>query len=153
MPPTLPNQTPATTVPRRAAASERIVAGAVAGSLLALLIVSAWLTPDAEGAGTHTQLGLAPCPWPILLDKPCPTCGMTTSFALAAEGRLLSAAAVQPFGWLLAIGASTAFWVGLHVAATGSRAGRVFTGLLTPRALMLGGGGLAGAWLFKVLTW
>lgn len=35
---------------------------------------------------THTQLGMPPCNFVALTGKPCPSCGMTTSFALLVRG-------------------------------------------------------------------
>ncbi|MBI5368977.1 MAG: DUF2752 domain-containing protein [Planctomycetes bacterium] len=70
--------------------------GATAAVALAL-----WLRPDPRGFGTHEQLGLLPCGFKRVTGLPCPTCGMTTSFALLARGRLAAAADVQPFGAFL----------------------------------------------------
>lgn len=130
-----------------------MLAGAVAAGLLAILAVAAWLTPSPHGHGTHTQMGMYPCGWVVAFDKPCPTCGMTTAFAHAADGRVWASARAQPMGMVLAVGSAGAFWGALHVAATGSRLGRV-------GATMLGGRGLwalailgAAAWAYKVLTW
>jgi hypothetical protein len=36
--------------------------------------------------GTHTQLGLPECTFKQLTKQPCPSCGMTTSFALLVRG-------------------------------------------------------------------
>lgn len=81
-------------------------------SVLAVVVLFAALLvftePDARGHGTHEQLGLAPCSWPILYDRPCPTCGVTTSVAWLAHGRPLRAFWVQPFGF--AIGVSLLLW-------------------------------------------
>lgn len=57
----------------------------------AVLVTAACLRPyDADGnpysMGTHQQLGLQPCNMVILSGKPCPACGMTTSFALLVHG-------------------------------------------------------------------
>lgn len=60
--------------------------------------LSFWLAPDPAGVGTHTQLGLPTCGVYELFHKPCPSCGMTTAFALAARGRLGEALRVQPAG-------------------------------------------------------
>jgi hypothetical protein len=65
--------------------------------------VAAWLSPDPRGYGTHTELGLGGCSWPALYGIPCPTCGMTTSFAHLVRGHVLTAFAVQPAGALAAI--------------------------------------------------
>lgn len=80
---------------RKRAALTAITCGMILG-------VAAWLRPDERGFGTHTQLGIAACP--NAADFPCPTCGMTTAFAYAVRGRLLSAIAAQPAGGLFALG-------------------------------------------------
>jgi hypothetical protein len=131
----------------------RILAGCVCVLCLAVLIVAAWLAPSADGHGTHKQLGMSECLWVATLDRPCPTCGMTTAVAYAAHGRMLAGFKAQPFGLLLAIGASCAFWVSLHVAATGSHAARLWAVLLSGRVLWTLAGLLAAAWVYKLATW
>lgn len=37
-------------------------------------------------SSTHTQLGLPPCNFKMITDTGCPSCGMTTSFALLVRG-------------------------------------------------------------------
>ena len=86
---------------------------------LAALVVAARLKPDAGGMGTHTQLGLAPCQWLARTGIPCPSCGMTTSFAWFVRGNLAASVYVQPMGSVLAALAATCVWVGLYVAVTG----------------------------------
>jgi len=120
---------------------------------LAVLLVAAALSPSADGHGTHTQLKMPECGWVLAFDKPCPTCGMTTSFAHAADGELLASAAVQPAGALLAVGASAAFWTLLHASVFGSRITRVFRPLWTTRWIIAAAGLLAAAWLYKIATW
>ena len=88
---------PGPLVPSRVAALFVLVPAA------AVLLVAAGLRPAAEGTGTHTQLGLAPCGFQTATSMPCATCGMTTSFSLSADGRLLDAFAIQPAGTLLAV--------------------------------------------------
>jgi hypothetical protein len=107
---------------RRASASERAFAAIVAGLAAAPLLVAATLTPNPDGHGTHTQLGLPPCGWVLAFAKPCPTCGMTTAFTHMADGRLDLAFLAQPAGALLALLAAAVFWIALHTALTGSRA-------------------------------
>ena len=67
-----------------------------------LLGIARWLKPDPRGFGTHTQLGLAPCAFAFLTGHPCPTCGMTTSFAWFVRGRLDRSWGANPAGILLA---------------------------------------------------
>lgn len=73
---------------------------------LLLLGLGLWLSPDPSGVGTHRQLGLSACAYLARTGRPCPTCGATTAFSLAARGRLAAALAVQPLGvlvWALAV--------------------------------------------------
>jgi hypothetical protein len=117
-----------------------------------LLAVSAWLTPDPQGFDTHTQLGLARCGWPAAYGIPCPTCGMTTSFALMVRGRVFRAFLVQPLGALLALATIAALPFGIHALATG-RSWRLNTYRCTPLRIIFGGVliGLA-AWGYKILV-
>ena len=87
----------------------------------ALLGVAAWLDPAPQGIGTHTQLGIAPCSWPALMGIPCPSCGMTTAFAHAADGHFLDALRIQPGGLVLAILTAAVGLATLTGALTGSR--------------------------------
>jgi hypothetical protein len=86
-----------------------------------------YLTPSATGTGTHTLLGLAPCGMLLATGKPCPTCGVTTSFALAAHGRFGDSLVNQPFGLALFILAVA----GLLVSVTTAAAGRSWYPLVT----------------------
>lgn len=131
----------------------RVLAGGVAIGSLAVLVLAAWLKPASAGFGTHEQLGMFPCTWAAVLDKPCPTCGMTTAFSHAANGDLLASFTSQPFGSLLAVIAASAFWGGLHVAVTGSQLGRMYNVLLRNRSLWIAGGLLLAAWVYKLATW
>lgn len=94
-----------------------------------------------------------PCGWVVAFDKPCPTCGMTTAFAHAADANLWQSAKTQPMGMLLAVGSAGVFWGAAHVAATGSRLGRVGATMLGGRSLWVLAGLSAAAWAYKVLTW
>jgi hypothetical protein len=85
-----------------------------------LLALAAWMNPSADGHGTHTQLGLPPCNWVVALDMPCPTCGMTTAFSYAADGRILTAFHTQPLGGLLAVAVAMATLMGAYTALTAS---------------------------------
>ncbi len=83
-------------MPTRIARSEaspamrRMVAGAIWAACSVVLGIAAWLTPSPSGMGTHTQLNLPQCGWIVMMDLPCPTCGMTTAFAFAAVAKSTS---------------------------------------------------------------
>ncbi len=68
---------------------------------------------------THTQLGLQPCTFNTLAGFPCPSCGMTTSFALFVRGDLANSLRANFAGTLLAgIGTVYVVW-GLATAWLG----------------------------------
>jgi hypothetical protein len=69
----------------------------------AALVIARILPPSPRGVGTHEQLGLPPCLFLKLTGLPCPSCGLTTSFAHAARLHFYDALVTQPFG-LLAFG-------------------------------------------------
>ena len=70
----------------------------------ATLGLARWLHPSTRGVGTHEQLGLPACTFLKLTGIPCPSCGLTTSFAHAAHGHFWDAFVTQPFGFV-------AFWL------------------------------------------
>lgn len=145
-PPVLP-------VARRVGRGGRLLAAFIAGVCLTLLVLAANLTPSPAGHGTHRGLGLPPCGWVVAFDKPCPTCGMTTSWAHAANLDVVSALRAQPLGAALALLTTVIFWGAVHVALTGSRLGAVGATMATPRALWVLGGLAALAWAYKLATW
>ncbi len=81
---------------------ERLALVASALGIVLVLMVARRLEPSPSGMGTHEQLGLGPCTFMSLFGKPCPSCGMTTSFAWFVRGQFLEAARVHPGGALLA---------------------------------------------------
>ncbi len=129
------------------------MSGIVAVLCLGALTGAAWLQPAAAGHGTHEQVGLPPCVWPLVFGIPCPTCGMTTAFARAADGDLPHAFHAQPFGLLLAMGVAAAFWVGLYGCVTGSRVGELCGTMLRPKMLWGLAAVAAAAWAYKIATW
>ncbi len=131
----------------------RIVSTIIAGMCLGLLVLACFLNPSAKGHGTHTQLGLPACGWAIFFNKPCPTCGMTTSFAYAARGQIGKAFVTQPAGTLIALACAVTFWGALHGAVFGSRVDRLVLPLFQPRWLWLGAGIILAAWTYKLVTW
>ncbi|MEL6741711.1 MAG: DUF2752 domain-containing protein, partial [Planctomycetota bacterium] len=115
--------------------------------------LAAGLDASPEGHGTHTQLGLPACNWVSLMNRPCPTCGMTTSFTHAADGSLASAAAAQPAGTLLAIITAALAWGGVHTLVSGVALGPLLGGLLRARVIWVALGLLLAAWVYKIATW
>lgn len=132
---------------------QRALAGLIATGLLAGLVVARGLEPASSGFGTHQQLGLPACGWLASTGYPCPTCGFTTAFALAARGHFVLAWQAQPMALVAAVGAACGFWVGLHVAVFGSRAGALCAKLLTPGVIWSVALGWAVAWAWKSWTW
>lgn len=65
---------------------------------LAVTICGIILSPSVHGHGTHQQLGLPPCPSILLFGRPCPGCGLTTSFTATLHGQLATAWTAHPFG-------------------------------------------------------
>jgi len=131
---------------------ERAVMALVALVCAALLGVAAWLQPAAAGFGTHRQLGLPSCSWPATMGIPCPSCGMTTAFALAADGRLLDAFHAQPLGLLLAIGAAALAIASAHSAVTGARTVSTLWGMIGAKGWWALGAFAVGAWGYKILV-
>jgi hypothetical protein len=69
--------------------------------LSALLGIATVLQPDPHHHGTHQQLGLPPCTFYYLFGVPCPTCGMTTSWAHLMRGEILTSFRVNAGGAIL----------------------------------------------------
>lgn len=72
-------------------------------ALSAGFLLAAALEPDSRGYGTHQRLGLPECSFQMLFARPCPGCGMTTSFAYFVRGQWRQSLGANPAGWLLAI--------------------------------------------------
>lgn len=83
--------------------NKRALAGQLVVTVLWLAItgVGIYLSPDPHGHGTHQQLGLPPCPSVLFFDKPCPGCGLTTSWTSFIHGQFVDAFRAHPLGPLL----------------------------------------------------
>jgi hypothetical protein len=87
------------------------VRGALVGialGLIAVFVVAAWLNPyNSDGSArrmeTHRELGLPECTFKRITGLPCPSCGMTTSFALIIRGDLIHGVQANSVGVLLAL--------------------------------------------------
>ena len=132
------------------ATSTRLFAALAALACVAVLITAAWLRPDASGFNTHRQLGLAPCGLLATVGIPCPTCGMTTSFANFVHGHFRASLRGQPAGTILCALTAAGFWVALYVAVTGRPGAAVVRRLpITPALLTLLGIVIAG-WAYTI---
>ena len=103
----------------RAATSERIIQGGLAVIFAAGLALGMAMTPASEGHGTHTALGLPPCGMLVVTGHPCPTCGATTAFALAAHGRFHESFITQPMGLVTFLGMAGGLLLLVAALATG----------------------------------
>jgi Protein of unknown function (DUF2752) len=141
--------------PRRAPRYVRVFLAAMAVGFAAVLITAACLRPyDADGSanrmGTHMQLGLEPCNMVLMTGKPCPACGMTTSFALLVHGDVANSLRANWVGTLfcaslfvLAPWAAVSAWRGRLVWV---RNGELFATILLSSLLLL----MMGRWAWVV---
>ncbi len=80
---------------------------AIALVLVGVFGIAFWLNPydengNARRGETHLQIGLPPCTFRVLTGIPCPSCGMTTSFALLVRGDVENSMRANAVGTLLA---------------------------------------------------
>ncbi len=119
------------------AESRRFLAGQLIW-FLAWVFVTAfaiYLKPDPAGHGTHQSLGLPPCPSVLLFDRPCPGCGLTTSWTAFVHGQLGLSFRAHPLGPFLysvftitAIGAIIGWAKGLRFRGEAPWPSRILTG-------------------------
>jgi hypothetical protein len=88
---------------------------------LAVSGVGRWLHADPQGHGTHRQLGLPPCPSALMLGRPCPGCGLTTSWTAFLHGDLATAFRAHPLGPFAYLAFTGFAFVGLACAVRGVR--------------------------------
>jgi hypothetical protein len=118
--------------------------------IAAVLITARLLTPDPRGFGTHTQLGLPECPFLHMTGWPCPTCGLTTCFALLAHGSWRAGLCCHPVGALL-FGASCAvFGFCMYAAVRGIAFQRTWLRLHAERACLTLVYALLAQWLTRI---
>lgn len=133
--------------------ARRSIAATVAIACLGVLGVALMLSPAERGLGTHEQLNLPRCGWIAMMDFPCVTCGMTTSFSHAVRGEFLASLLAQPLGFLLAMGTAMTMLVAMHVTVTGSNLPMFFGRLWSRSLIWFIGIVVIGAWLFKIVSY
>ncbi len=79
----------------------------IALALSAVFAVAVWINPygddgSPQSMGTHRQMGLPPCTFLSSTGMPCPSCGMTTSFALLMHGDLVNSLRANAVGTMMA---------------------------------------------------
>lgn len=137
-------------VPQRLPVVQRMIALAVSLACLAVLITAVMISPDPGGTSTHLKLGLAECQFLRTSNLPCPSCGMTTSFAWFVRGNLPASLYVQPMGTFLALVAAITFWAALYIAATGKPVYRLMRGLPSSYYVIVPVGIGIAAWAWKI---
>jgi hypothetical protein len=125
----VPTIYPRSTLANRLSVGERMLAGFIALVCLGVFVVAAILKPSPDGMGTHRQMGLSQCAWLERTGLPCPSCGMTTSFAWFVRGNFLASFYVQPMGAVLAALCGMTIWGGAYIAITGRPAHRLLSSL------------------------
>jgi hypothetical protein len=82
---------------------ERWLLVGVCLGIFTLFGVARALTPNESGVGTHRALGFPPCGAIVAWGIPCPSCGMTTSWAWFVRGQFGRSWSSNPGGLLLAV--------------------------------------------------
>ena len=137
------------------AAQDRLVGAVLALPSGAVLGIARWLSPSAEGVGTHKQLGLSGCTVLTATGWPCPMCGMTTTFSHLAHLEVGAAALTQPFGVVLFSATLAAFALGTSDLIRPRRRWVRALRTLEPFEVHLAIGLLAGmalGWGYKVIA-
>jgi len=134
----------------RAKRAERIFQAVLAVVLASVVGLGMVLKPSPTGTGTHTILGLSPCGSLAVTGRPCPTCGVTTSFVLAAHGRFYEALVNQPLGLMVFVAVVGALSLVLVLLISGQSC----RPLLTRRRVMILTAGfgimLLASWFYKL---
>jgi hypothetical protein len=102
---------------------------------LGCTVVAFGLKADGNGHGTHQQLGLPPCPSVLLFDRPCPGCGLTTSWTALVHGQLLTSLKAHPLGWFMY---GTLTFVGLGCLWGNIRGKRMLVDTPTANRILVG---------------
>ena len=128
----------------------RIKATVMAAAAIGVLGLARYAEPDADGTGTHTRLGLAPCGFLLTTGMPCPSCGMTTAYAELMHGRILRGFLVQPAGAVLCLATIFLAMLGTVVVWTGRGVAIPWYRIQPRWILIVGLGLLLGSWAYKM---
>jgi hypothetical protein len=137
-------------VPQKLSPAPRLGAAIIAIACVSVLAVATTITPSPAGFGTHTDMGFPACNFLAVTGLPCPSCGMTTSFAWFVRGNVLASLYVQPAGTLLAAAAGMMFWAGVYIAATGKPVYRLLARLPGPYYVIVPLAIGIAAWAWKI---
>jgi hypothetical protein len=129
----------------------RVAWAALAGAALSVLITARMLTPSPTGRGTHLALGLPPCGFLAWTGMPCPTCGLTTAFALLARGEILASLRAHPLGVPLFLACLAAVGVAFLGAVRGDSLAARVDELRADRWALGGVIALLTTWLARLL--
>jgi len=94
-----------------------------------------------------------PCQFLEKRDIPCPSCGMTTAFALLMHGRPLAALVCQPFGLFVAAGCTIMMALFLVGLLSGCRIKARLSGAHWKWGLTMVFAGGVASWLYKIVVW
>lgn len=108
MPPTEQSMDDALQLPERANWWVRGALVAIAAALGLVFYIATLVHPYREDGtpmrmASHQTLGMPPCRFQQLTDMPCPSCGMTTSFALLVRGDVVNSIRANWVGTGLAV--------------------------------------------------
>ncbi len=129
---------------------DKSMAAGLAVMAAGVLGVARWLPPAARGYGTHTELGLPPCNFLRLTHLPCPSCGMTTSFAWAARMDFWHAFLANPFGLLLFFGTVALIPACIFLASRRIPLRQITESAQFTRAVYVATALLFASWIFKL---
>jgi hypothetical protein len=81
---------------------------AFAAGLVAVFVIAVRINPYDEAGqplpfGAHTRIGMPPCEFYVMFGKPCPSCGLTTSFSLLMHGDVWNSLKANAVGTVMAL--------------------------------------------------
>ncbi len=129
----------------------RLNAVLVLVGVIAIVGVSFYVEPDPARTNAKRRLPLRPCGFLMTTGLPCPTCGMTTSFAFMARGHAVAAFEQQPAGALLALLTAGLGVLALVVLVTGRRF-EINWYRINPMHVLVGFMALfMGSWVYRIV--